>query len=412
MSTSKTPNRPRRSRSSSAARSRRPKTTASVETTAEVVDAPEPAPEPTTEVIVQTIDPEPYLAARVPPPEAPRPLPSVREAVFFDVENTSRPEHIGRVLDHLQLDWQRRGTELFAVGNWRVIGHETARLLAQRGARLVHSAPSVGVRDWSDLRIAVGAGVWLAGARPGDLLEIVTDDQAFDAVGDVAASLGVGFRRLSYRALAGAIGELSMPEETSVGTGAPSRSRRRGRGRRRNGGGWRDSGPAPRREPVAARAEPAPSGAHTAPHDEILSVVQDLLRNSPAGVTLDMLSNALKARGFRRPPGSPRLITRLHRIKELVVSERGIVRLADALDAIEHVEPERHDAADEGPMLEPGADDESAGEGAPAEGAPPPNGSSGRRRRRRGGRRRRGRGNGQGGQQAAPPVAAAPENGG
>src|SRR5204862_349911 len=78
------------------------------------------------------------------------------------------------------------------------------RLLAERGAHLMHSAPSAGVRDWSDLRIAVAAGVWLAAARPGDRLEIVTDDQAFDAVGDVATSLGVGFHRLSYRALAGA----------------------------------------------------------------------------------------------------------------------------------------------------------------------------------------------------------------
>ena len=37
----------------------------------------------------------------------------------------------------------------------------------QRGAHLVHSAPSTGVRDWSDLRIAVAAGIWLAAARPG-----------------------------------------------------------------------------------------------------------------------------------------------------------------------------------------------------------------------------------------------------
>src|SRR5206468_2676219 len=139
----------------------------------------------------------------VPPPRAPSPLPSPRRAVFFDVENTSRAEHITRVLAHLELDCMHHATELVAVGNWRVIGHDTARLLASRGAHLVHSAPSVGVRDWSDLRIAVSAGAWLAAARPGDVLQIVTDDQAFDAVGDVAASLGVTFRRLSYRALAG-----------------------------------------------------------------------------------------------------------------------------------------------------------------------------------------------------------------
>src|SRR5262249_52530038 len=101
----------------------------------------------------------------------------------------------------LQPDGAGGATTCTVVGNWRVIGHDTARLLAQHGASLVHSAPSVGVRDWSDLRIAVSAGVWLAGARPGDIVEIVSDDQAFDAVGDVAASLGVTFRRTSYRPL-------------------------------------------------------------------------------------------------------------------------------------------------------------------------------------------------------------------
>ncbi len=164
---------------------------------------------------------------------------------------------------------------------------------------------------------------------------------------------------------------------------------------------------------MAARSPEPVVPAHTAPHDEILSVVQDLLRHSPAGVTLDMLSNALKARGFRRPPGSPRLITRLHRIKELVISERGIVRLADAIEDGESVEPEQHAAPDETSALEPAADDDTGAgpDDAPADGPPAPNGTTGRRRRRRGGRRRRGRGNGQGGQQAAP-VAAAPENGG
>jgi hypothetical protein len=297
--------------------------------------------------------------------------------VFFDVENTSRPEHIARVIQHIALDWQARGTELVAVGNWRVIGHETARLLAQRGAHLVHSAPSVGVRDWSDLRIAVAAGVWLAGARPGDVLEIVTDDQAFDAVGDVAASLGVGFRRLSYRALAGIAGEL--PAEEAAG-GAP-RSSRRGRGRRRSS--WREG---QARQPTRHEHAPAPAPVNgtTAPHDEILFVVQELLSVSPAGITLDALSNALKARGFRRPPGSPRLITRLHRIKELTVNPGGMIRLVDGGEPPPAVEVEPADAQ------EPPATTEAAPS---PEAAPGANGAP-RRRRRRGGRRRRGRGQG------------------
>jgi len=124
-----------------------------------------------------------------------------RRMVFIDVENSSRAEHVAAMLAHLDLGTLGPALRVLAVGNWRVIGQETARLLSARGAQLVHSAPAFGVKDWSDLRIAVAAGTWLGDARPGDMIDIVTDDQAFDAVGDVAASRGVLFRRLSYRAL-------------------------------------------------------------------------------------------------------------------------------------------------------------------------------------------------------------------
>ncbi|PWU20540.1 MAG: hypothetical protein C5B48_12425 [Candidatus Rokuibacteriota bacterium] len=50
--------------------------------------------------------------------------------------------------------------------------------------------------------MAVAAGLWLGEARPGDSIASVSDDRAFDAIGDVAASLGVAFRRLSLRRLA------------------------------------------------------------------------------------------------------------------------------------------------------------------------------------------------------------------
>jgi hypothetical protein len=124
-----------------------------------------------------------------------------RRAIFFDVENTSHPEHIDGVVHSMLADMPGPPAEMVAVGNWRVISDDTARLLAGYGAQLLHSAPATGVKDWSDLRIAVAAGVWLGRARPGDRLDIVSDDRAFDAVGDVAAALGVEFRRLSYRAL-------------------------------------------------------------------------------------------------------------------------------------------------------------------------------------------------------------------
>ena len=346
--------------------------------------ATEPPVESPAAAPVESPPPEPEFAARRPPPEAARAFPSLRRAVFFDVENASRAEHVGRLLEHLQLDRVARATELVAVGNWRVINHDTARLLAGRGANLVHSAPSTGVRDWSDLRIAVSAGVWLGSvARPGDVIEIVSDDQAFDAVGDVARSLGVEFHRISGRALGGERAETAREE-------APEpRSRRRRRGGRRA-----------RSEPVAAvvavasgngmPADPSEEG-HTAPHDELLAVARELLARAPqAMVSIDALSNALKAHGFRRPPGSPRLITRLRRIKELAVGRNGSIRLADGEPPDGVVAPVPVDES-----ASPTAAESVTTETAPVANSPT------RRRRRRGGRRRRGRGGGK-------PAAASP----
>jgi uncharacterized membrane protein YgcG len=388
--------------------------------------APLPAPEHSLDDLTLSA-PEPMMAARVPEPEPVRPLPSGRRAIFFDVENTSRAEHIARVIAHLAVDRAGRRTEFLAVGNWRVIGHDTARLLARHGAALVHSAPSVGVRDWSDLRIAVASGVWLAGARPGDVIEIVSDDRAFDAVGDVAASLGVTFRRLSYRAL------LGMPTPEPVETERVERDYghgdRGGRRRRRRGGRGRGDHGAPRPVQHVPQQQPPPrpvviSGPepHTAPHDEIVAVVRDLAR-SRGTVTLDSLANALKARGFSRPPGSPRLITRLRRIKELEVNRAGVITLVDgtAAPVTPAVESEEHgeivaDAfepitadAEEAPVpsspperseeiaevavdAEAEAPDPRNREGAHLQTAVGGDGGRRHRRSRRGGRRRRGRG--------------------
>jgi len=155
-------------------------------------------------------------------------------AVFFDVENSSRPGHVAEILDHLRLALGS-GVDLVAMGNWRVVAPDTARLLAARGATLVHSAPAPGVKDWSDLRIAVAAGMWLGSSRAGDVIEIVTDDQAFDAVGDVAACRGVTFRRLSYRSLSGT-GQVGEVRRSS---GKPRRRRRSGRSAPRNPSGGR-----------------------------------------------------------------------------------------------------------------------------------------------------------------------------
>jgi hypothetical protein len=276
------------------------------------------------------------VAAR--PPEPERPWPARRRVVFFDVENTSRMQHIGRVIDHLALDRVGTRTDFIAVGNWRVIGHDTGRLLARHGAQLVHSAPAVGVRDWSDLRIAVAAGVWLGAARPGDLLEIVSDDRAFDAVGDVATSLGIAFRRLSYRGLTDQPRAVEVaPEPVAITREAGSGDRRGGRYRRGRGGRGRYDRPAPMPAMPSMPAPPAAESGvepHTAPHDELLGVARDLIYQAPARtVTLDTLANALKARGFSRPPGSPRLITRLRRIRELQINRAGQITLVESESA-------------------------------------------------------------------------------
>src|SRR5947207_11321982 len=234
----------------------------------EVASAPEfMEPVVEHEPVVPLATPGPVFAARVPPPAPAAPLPTNRRAIFFDVENTSSAGHIARVIEHLAVDRAGWRTEFVAIGNWRVIGQDTARLLARHGAQLVDSAPSTVVRDWSDLRIAVTAGVWLGGARPGDVLEIVSDDRAFDAVGDVASTLGVSFKRLSYRALIGAHAAV-LPAEREM---PDSRGRSR-RGRRGRGGRPRQRPPQLAPAPVAPverlpiREAPADESAHSAPH--------------------------------------------------------------------------------------------------------------------------------------------------
>jgi hypothetical protein len=382
--------------------------------------APEPVEPATTLTAVPIATPERTFAGRARPLAPPPPLPTARRAIFVDVENSSRADHVSRVLDHLAIDRQNRRVELIAVGNWRVIGADSARLLARRGAHLVHSAPSTGVRDWSDLRIAVSAGVWLGSARPGDLIEIISDDRAFDAVGDVAAVLGVEYRRLSYRGLTGqAASEETIQAEAAApregrGGRRGGRGRRRGRGRGDHGHGTRGVShpPPPARPAEPARAPAADVGAQTAPHDQLVDVVRELADDAPNGaVLIDTLARALKQRGFSRPPGSPRLITRLRRIRELVISRTGMITLADAAsppapdDTVDDSEPTAGVVVDAEEVTEV---DDVDGNVAPVEagvGASAPGSGGARRGRRRRRRRRRGgRGGGGGGAPAGAPA--------
>ncbi len=383
---------------------------------------PAEAPEPeSTLPAVRTATPERAFVARFKPPAPSPPLPSGRRAIFVDVENSSRADHVSRVLDHLAIDRQDRRVDLIAVGNWRVIGADSARLLARRGAHLVHSAPSTGVKDWSDLRIAVSAGVWLGSARPGDLIEIISDDRAFDAVGDVAALLGVEYRRLSHRGLTGAssIVEPVEPEAPAPREGSGRRGRRgRRRGRGGGGGGRPDHAPrAPMPPRAVAHHAPAPAAAdgpaHTAPLDELVDIVRELAQRSPNGsVLIDTLARSLKERGFSRPPNSPRLITRLRRIHELAVSRTGMITLVGVSgppgDARrdEGPEPEVEDRGPRDVEAETDTGPEPGNEADQEPGASPPDGAPGRPRRRgrRRGRRRRGGGGGGGGTPPPPPA--------
>ncbi len=266
-----------------------------------------------------------------------------RRAVFIDVENTSSEAALIGALEQLEIDRATVSTELVAVGNWRVIGQHVARMLAQRGARLLHTAPATGVKDWSDLSIAVAAGIWLGRAQPGDQIEIVSADRAFDAVADAAANLGVKFRRLTYGPLSGLAESITPTQGTEP---AARRSRRGGRRRRRSATAtatWGQSPPvrsAPPvervdRAPMEATAPASVESSNGAPKDiqgatpeQIIATIARLTSRAPErGVNLDLLINALKAEGFGRPSGSPRLVTRLRKMKDVEVSPTGMVRL-------------------------------------------------------------------------------------
>ncbi|MCC6847831.1 MAG: hypothetical protein IT294_04970 [Deltaproteobacteria bacterium] len=327
-----------------------------------------------------------------------------RRVVFIDVENTSSEHELARVLDELAIDLTTGDTEITAIGNWRVVGQQLGRSLAQRGAHLVHSAPATRVSDWSDLWIAVQAGIWLGRSRPGDAIDIVSHDRAFDAVGDAAARLGVTFRRITYRSAGPGA---AAAERAGEGTGE------RRRRRRRRGGSGRGAGPtgaSSAARPAAATAHAARPAARpaaaipsteeaplAASQEQLEHVIARLAASDPAHtVTLDALTVALKAAGFQRPPGSPRLVTRLRRMKEIEVLPNGRVRMvADAASASAPT------AASEDPASEESTAD---GEQAPAGENGAAAEESGRRRsRRRGGRRRGGRGRKTGA--AAPPAA-------
>ena len=271
-----------------------------------------------------------------------------RHALFIDVENTSSEDSLFEVLDQVHIDRRAEVVQVTAVGNWRVASQRLARRLAGMGAELRHSAPATGVKDWSDLWIAVAAGFWLGRAEPGDVLEIVSNDRAFDAVGDTAAALGVDYRRLMLKR-----GGAAAAREEEVDDAPPKRRRSRGGRRRRGRGSAGTTASAPARA-VAAEPAPiahqAPAPRHPAPQrhqhleaephgatrDQITALIERLTSgDSGRWVNLDILEKALKQEGFARPAGSPRLVTRLRMLKEVEVDSHGRVRIVAAPPAEE-----------------------------------------------------------------------------
>ncbi len=93
---------------------------ASMSPAAEVAPPPEPLPPVVEqEPVVPLATPEPAFAARMAPPAPVAALPSSRRVIFFDVENTSQPGRIARLIEHLATDRAGWRTEFVAVGNWR-----------------------------------------------------------------------------------------------------------------------------------------------------------------------------------------------------------------------------------------------------------------------------------------------------
>ncbi len=63
----------------------------------------------------------------------------------------------------------------------------------------------------------------------------------------------------------------------------------------------------------------------------MIAVIRRLTHDEPGRwINLDVLEKALKHEGFSRPPGSPRLVTRLRNIKDVEVDAHGRVRVAQA----------------------------------------------------------------------------------
>ena len=150
--------------------------------------------------------------------------PTARHLLVVDVDESSGVDEIARLLADLEPRILRADTELLAVGDWRALVDEAAALLVRRGVRLVPSAPHLDRGSRRGVPIAVAIGLWLSGSAPGAALEILSEDHAFDTVGEVATSRGAIFRRLPW--------PQSVARSGAAG-GQPTRDQARPKSRRR-----------------------------------------------------------------------------------------------------------------------------------------------------------------------------------
>ena len=247
-----------------------------------------PVERPVDEVIVLET-PEPRFASRVLPPEADRPF---RHVPARHLLRRREREPAGA---HRARDRAPRGRSDGAPhrlrGRRQLAGDRPRHRAPARAARRApHPQRAVGRRARLERspdrrrrrRVARGRA---AGRRARDHL----DDRAFDAVGDVAASLGIEFRRLSHQAhqrvrrrrarrsrrrrAASRSRAIAAAADGAVrGAAAGLRRARAGERARASSRGGRRRAASADRAPAPRAAAPARGSAeHTAPHDELIA---------------------------------------------------------------------------------------------------------------------------------------------
>ena len=147
--------------------------------------------------------------------------------VLHDVAESTGVAAIARALDDLGPQALHTDGAVLAVSAGRTLDPQAEDVLAGRHVRSIPVGPEPGPGSRRGVTLAVAAGLWLSRSKPGDILEIVSDDLVFDTVGNVATGRGAVFRRVPYRQP-----EDGMGLAASNSTNAPARSKSRRKKRR------------------------------------------------------------------------------------------------------------------------------------------------------------------------------------